>query len=193
MNRVYAHVDSWIKEPDFRRWLDALKNGKTFATNGPLLAFTLGGKQIGDELALPWPQGSVSFTAKLRSIVPVDHLEVVCNGKVAATLKLDGARTSSDVTGTIPVAESGWCILRAASDAAEYPVLDNYVYATTSPIYVTVGGKAPRTPEDAKYFAAWIDRVTEATAAYPDWNSAEEKAYVMGRLTEARKVYEKLQ
>ncbi len=191
MNRVYVRVPEW--PIDMQTWLDALKKGRTFATNGPLLKFTLGEKQLGDELTLDAPQNAVAFTAKLRSIVPVDHLEVVCNGKVAQTLQLDGARTSSDVSGTLPVGESGWCVLRASSDAAEYPVLDNYVYATTSPIYITVGGKAPRAPEDAKYFAAWIDRVTEATAAYPDWNSADEKAYVMGRLAEARKVYERLE
>src|SRR5271168_1792006 len=191
MNRVFVRIPGGLL--DGKTWLDGLKKGRTFATNGPLLEFTLGEQQIGDELTFDAPQNAVAFTAKLRSIVPVDHLEVVCNGKVAQTLKLDVARTSSDVSGALPISESGWCVLRASSDAAEYPVLDNYVYATTSPIYVTVGGKAPRTPEDAKYFAAWIDRVTEATAAYPDWNSAEEKAYVMGRLTEARKVYEKLQ
>jgi hypothetical protein len=84
-------------------------------------------------------------------------------------------------------------VLRASSDQAEYPVLDNYVYATTSPIYVTVAGKAPRAPEDAKYFAAWIDRVTEVTVAYPDWNSAAEKAYVLGRLAEARAIYERFE
>jgi TolB protein len=189
MNRVFAHVDSWAKDPDFRRWLDALNSGRTFATNGPLLEFTLNGQQIGDELALPEPRESVSFSAKLRSIVPVDHLEVVCNGRVAATLKLDAARTSSDVTGTVPIRESGWCLLRASSDAAEYPVLDNYVYATTSPVYVSVGGKKPHSPEDAKYFVAWIDRVNEATAAYPDWNSADEKKYVLGRIAEAQRIY----
>jgi len=97
------------------------------------------------------------------------------------------------VNGTVPITASGWCVLRASSDQAEYPVLDNYVYATTSPIYIAVAGKAPRSPEDAKYFAAWIDRVTEATAAYPDWNSAPEKAYVLGRLAEARKIYEQLE
>jgi TolB protein len=187
MNRVFARVPGGLM--DEKMWLDALKKGRTFATNGPLLAFTLGGQQIGDELALPQPQNSVGFTAKLRSIVPVDHLEVVCNGRVAATLKLDAARTSSDVTGTIPVAESGWCLLRASSDAAEYPVLDNYVYATTSPIYVSVGGKKPRSPVDAQYFVAWIDRVNEATAAYPDWNSADEKKYVLGRIAEAQRIY----
>ncbi|HME12808.1 MAG TPA: hypothetical protein VKF79_08110, partial [Candidatus Acidoferrum sp.] len=183
----------WTSNFNMRAWLDSLKNGRTFATNGPLLEFTLSEKQIGDELILPKAQNSVPFTAKLRSIVPVDHLEVVCNGQVAQTLKLDAARTSSDVTGTLPIGESGWCVLRASSDQAEYPVLDKYVYATTSPIYITVAGKRPRSPEDAKYFAAWIERVTEATAAYPDWNSPAEKAYVMGRLADARKIYENLE
>jgi hypothetical protein len=174
-------------------WLEALKNGHSFATNGPLLEFSLGGQQIGGAMTIEQPQSGAPFSAKLRSIVPVDHLEVVCNGKVAQTLKLDATRTSSDVNGTLPINESGWCVLRASSDDAEYPVLDNYVYATTSPIYITVGGKAPHAPEDAKYFAAWIDRVTEATTAYPDWNSAAEKTYVLGRLAEAKRVYEKLE
>ena len=96
------------------------------------------------------------------------------------------------MTGTLPLKESGWCVLRAWSDNAEYPVLDNYVYATTSPVYVTIGGKAPRSPEDAKYFAAWIDRTIETTSHYPDWNSPAEKEYVLKRLPEAKAIYEKL-
>jgi hypothetical protein len=66
------------------------------------------------------------------------------------------------------------------------------VYATTSPVYVTIGGQKPHAPEDAEYFAAWIDRTIEGTAHYPDWNSAAEKQLVLGRLREARAVYEKL-
>jgi hypothetical protein len=135
----------------------------------------------------------VPFTAKLRSIVPVDHFEVVCNGRVAETLKLRGARDSADIAGTLPLSESGWCVLRASSEDAEYPVLDNYVYATTSPVYVTMEGKAPRSPLDAKYFAAWIDRTIDATSHYPDWNSPAEKEYVLKRLREAKTVYEQLQ
>ena len=92
----------------------------------------------------------------------------------------------------IPVAESGWCLLRASSDAAEYPVLDNYVYATTSPIYVSVGGKKPHSPEDGKYFVAWIERAMDVTSHYPDWNSDVEKQAVLKRLEEAKAVYEKL-
>jgi TolB protein len=173
-------------------FFDALKKGRTFATNGPLIEFTLSGQRVGEELKFEGAQDALPFTAKLRSIVPVDHLEVVCNGEVAQILPLTGARESADVSGTLPMKVSGWCVLRASSDKAEYPVLDNYVYATTSPVYVTIGEKAPRSPEDAKYFAAWIERVFDATSQYPDWNSPAEKEYVLKRLTEAKTIFEKL-
>jgi hypothetical protein len=191
MDRVYAWVPRWPLNIEI--WFEALKKGRTFATNGPLVEFTLGGQRVGDDLRLDGAQPAVPFTAKLRSIVPVDHFEVVCNGLVAETLKLAGARDSADISGTLPLKESGWCVLRASSEDAEYPVLDNYVYATTSPVYVRIGGKAPRSPLDAKYFAAWIDRTIDATSHYPDWNSLAEKEYVLKRLAEAKTVYEQLQ
>ncbi|MHB8503637.1 MAG: CehA/McbA family metallohydrolase domain-containing protein, partial [Candidatus Acidiferrales bacterium] len=178
--------------PTVDSWKEALKQGRTFATNGPLIEFTLGGQRVGDELKFGSAQEAVPFTAKLRSIVPVDHFEVVCNGRVAQALKLAGTHDSAEVTGTVPLKESGWCVLRASSDNAEYPVLDKYAYATTSPIYVTIGGKAPRSPEDAKYFVAWIDRTIDVTSHYPDWNLPGEKEHVLKRLAEAKAVYEKL-
>src|SRR5262249_15902254 len=135
----------------------------------------------------------IPFTARLRSIVPVDHLEVVCNGKIMQDLKLKGARDSAEAKGTIPIAQSGWCLLRAYSDKAVYPVLDNYPYPTTSPVYVTGANSKPRSPEDAKYFAAWIARTIEFTGAYPDWNSPQEKELVMKRLRDAKAVYEGMQ
>ena len=84
---------------------------------------------------------------------------------------------------------SGWCVLRAFSEGARYPVLDNYAYATTSPIYFNIAGDKPRSPADADFFVAWLDRVTEAVSAYPDWNSDAEKAHVMKQLATARSMY----
>jgi hypothetical protein len=191
MDRVYAWVPRWPLNIEI--WFEALKKGRTFATNGPLIAFTLGGQRVGDELRFDGAQSAVPFTAKLRSIVPVDHFEVVCNGRVSETLELRGARDAADITGTVPLRESGWCALRASSEDAEYPVLDKYVYATTSPVYVMIGGQAPRSPPDAKYFAAWIDRMIDTTSLYPDWNSLAEKEYVLKRLREAKTLYEQLQ
>jgi hypothetical protein len=187
LNRVYANVP---RGPlDIQSWLSSLKQGHTFATNGPLLGFTLGGRALGDELRLPAGENKVKFTAWLRSIVPVDHLEVICNGRVLRELKLSGDRETADVEDTIPLSQSGWCLLRAWSDKAEHPVLDLYPYATTSPIYVTVTGSVPKPAEDAAYFIAWIDRMIENARLNRDWNNEAEKSSVLDMLQQARAVY----
>ena len=200
LDRVYARVPEGPVKME--AWLAELKKGRTFGTNGPLLDFSLGGKEIGGELKFDGSQTEVPFKAALRSIVPVDHLEIVCGGEKAAassrtpymvqTLSMNSTRNEADVSGTLGLTESGWCVLRASSDKAEYPVLENYVYATTSPIYVTIGDKRPRSREDARYFVAWMERVIGMTERYPDWNSAGEKESVLGRLRQAKAVYEKL-
>jgi TolB protein len=187
-DRVYTWVPAWPL--NLEMWIAGFKRGRTFATNGPLINFALNGEMVGSELKLEKPQQEIPFTARLRSIVPVDHLQVVCNGKVVKELRLQGARDTADIQGTIPLTQSGWCLLRTYTDKAVWPVLDNYAYATTSPVYVTVAGAKPRSPEDAKYFAAWTARTVEITNAYPDWNSTHEKDLVMKRLNDAKAVYE---
>jgi len=131
----------------------------------------------------------VAFTARLQSIVPVEHLDLICNGRLIRSFIRAKAVAQGDYSGTLNLRRSGWCLLRASTDGARYPVLDNYVYATTSPIYVDIAGQRPRSPEDADFFAAWVDRVSESTAAYPGWNNAAEKAHVMAQLSAARTAY----
>ena len=188
LNRVYVRVPKG--RLDVEPWLANLKMGRTFATNGPLLGFSLGGKQIGDGLRLPAGTHEVRFSAWLRSIVPVDHLEVICNGKVARDLKLTGNRDAANVGGVLSISTSGWCLLRASNDQAVYPVLDMYPYATTSPIYVSVEGSKIEAKEDAEYFLAWIDRLVAGVQANGHWNNELEKAAVLDQLAQARRVYE---
>jgi TolB protein len=189
MNRVFVQMPAGPLKMD--AFLDGLRHGRTFATNGPLLRFTLGGQPIGGEVKLAQP-GDVPFTAAMASIVSVDHLEVVCNGRVAHALELAGSRTASSVEGSLHLEKSGWCVLRAWAEHAEHPVLDIYPYATTSPVYFTVAGQPPRSPEDAAYFLAWLGRLQEDVELYPDWNLPEERAHVLQQVADARKVFEKL-
>jgi hypothetical protein len=187
LNRVYAEVPRSPLNIDL--WLTSLKQGHTFATNGPLLGFTLGGHGLGDELRLPAGENKVRFNAWLRSIVPIDHLEVICNGNVVRDLKLGDDRESAEVEDAIPVSQSGWCLLRAWSDKAEDPVLDAYPYATTSPIYIAVAGSAPKPTEDVAYFVAWIDRMIQDAKSNRDWNTQTEKNLVLNLFEQARAVY----
>jgi hypothetical protein len=182
MNRVFAK--SGRLEHD--RWLAALMAGRTFATNGPLLGFTLNGREIGGELSLPAGDHELAAHVTLRSYVPVDHLEIVRNGEVVSDVPLTGDRTSVATTVRLPVSRSGWYLVRARGNQPIYPVLDSYPYATTSPIYVIVGGKPIRSAADAEYFLQWIRRLESAARAYQDWNTEEEKASTLETIRRAR-------
>jgi TolB protein len=187
LNRVYAQIPNAASTPELL--LDALKHGRTFATNGPLLGLTLDSKSPGDELKLPAGEDKIKFTAWLRSYVPVDHLVLVCNGNVVRNLKLSADRQSSDIEDTVPISQTGWCLLRASTDKPEYPVLDDYVYATTSPIYISVAGSDLKPAEDATFFNTWIDRLSDLAKANTNWNTAAEQASVLQLLDKARSVY----
>jgi hypothetical protein len=187
LNRVYAKVPQG--PINIESWLSSLKQGRTFATNGPLLGITLGGRAPGGVLRLASGENKVKFTAWLRSIVPVDHLELICNGRVVRDLKLGADRETADIHDAIMISQSGWCLLRAWSDKAEYPVLDAYPYATTSPIYVTVAGSAAQPTEEAAYFIAWVDRMIQDARSNHDWITPAEKTSVLNLLEQARAVY----
>ncbi len=184
MNRVYVKSGTL----DHAAWLAGLKAGRTFATNGPLLQFTLGGKELGDTLALA-KAGTVDAKVDLKSIVAVDHLQIVGNGEVVAEIPLGGDNTAAAATLPLKVAKSGWYLLRAFANASRHPVLDTLPIATTSPIYVSVAGAPARSAADAAYFTAWIDRMKAGALVHPAYNSDAEKAAILKNLDDARAVF----
>jgi hypothetical protein len=183
-NRVYVQSGLPL---DRARWYGALKAGKSFATNGPLLRFTLQGVGPGGEV----PAGTKQLSARitLRSLVPVDHLELIGNGKVVATIPLTGDRMRADTTVTVAAGGNRWFVLRAFADQAEQPVLDIYPFATTSPVYVGAGGGTTSCGADAEYFLRWLDRLEGGARAHPGWNSTGELREVLDRIRRAREVF----
>jgi TolB protein len=174
---------------DHRRWLAGLKAGRTFVTNAPLLEFSLAGRAIGDEIRLPAGSHLLSARVGLRSNIPVDHLEIIGNGTVVATIPLRGDRTMANDSVSIPVTRSGWYVLRAYADRATMPVLDLYPFASTSPIYVRIGDDPVRSTEDAAFFVRWIERIEASTRASTAWNVPAEQASALRTLAEARAVF----
>ena len=165
--------------------LDALKAGRTFVSNGPLLGLTIDGKRPGDTLT--GSQDSRLARVSLRAPFPVDRLELVQNGRVVKPFELAGDRTAFDWQGDVKLDAGGWIVLRAYNDEPNPWVLDLYPYATTSPVYFET--TPPPAPEDAAYFVAWMDRVVEAALARGDWNSEREKADALAYLDAAREKF----
>lgn len=169
-------------------WIAALKAGRSFATNGPLLAFTLGGKLPGETIALPKGGGRLEWSAEMASIASVDHVEVVQDGKVVATLRSRDGRAANG-KGSLRITKSGWLLLRAWASDDRPEVLDMYPYATTTPVYVSVEGAPPSSPDDARYMLDWLD-VIETAAKAGEYNDDAERAEVLGNIAKARAVYE---
>jgi TolB protein len=189
LNRVYVHVDGPLTHDG---WLAGLKAGRTFATNGPLLGFTMDRHPIGDVIHFDSAgRHTVHVHARLRSIVPVDHLELVSEGQVIWSAE-SGSHplTSADIDTTVVVNASGWYTLRAWSDHATPPIMDIYPFATTSPIYVDVAGERVRSPSDKQYFLTWLNRLDADARGYAWFNTEAERAHVLGQIAAARTVFE---
>lgn len=191
INRTYAQVTGNPATPVERKaaWLDALRAGRTLATNGPLLTFEVDGVLPGGTLATSDGGRDVAYRGTLRSNVPVDHLELVYNGEVVQRFEPGADATQADISGTVRIAGNGWLLLRAWNESASPEVFDIYPYATTSAIAV----RDPATPlqcgASADYFIAWLDRVHESAAAHPDYNTAAERGIVLDNIRRAREAF----
>lgn len=172
------------------RWLRALKAGHSMATNSGLLGFEVDGKQPGSELEISAAGATVHLRGFMRSIVPMDHLQVLQQGKVLLEIPLKGDRRSADLDEQIRVAAPGWLLLRAWNEHSSADVFDIYPYATTNAVFLTAPGAITHCGADADYFMAWIDRLAEAARVHPDFNTAAERQETLGQIAAARKVFE---
>jgi hypothetical protein len=193
MDRTYVRVKNWPADADARRdiWIQHLKDGKSIATNGPLVGLTVNGQGPGAVLEFD-SAPRIDYGGFLRSMVPVDELEIVFNGKVIRRIELAGDSMSATFSGEMGIDESGWLVLRASSRRPHPDLLDLYPYATTSPIYINIDGKGPRSASDAEYLLAWARRVRQGALAHEDYNSEQEKLEVLQHIDAAVAVYENM-
>lgn len=171
--------------PRLASWLDGLRHGHTLATNGPLLGLTVEGQPPGAEIQLqsgasgPGASGggtsTLHYKGFLRSIVPVDHLELVVNGKVVRTIRRGKDRSASDFEGTAKVTGNGWILVRAWNDGATPEVFDIYPYGTTNPVFFRTEGAATHCGPDADFFLKWLNRLESAASTHEGYNTPAER------------------
>jgi Tol biopolymer transport system component len=135
-NRTYAYLGPQL---DYDLWVEAIRQGRTFVTNGPLLEFAVQGANVGDEVTLPTNGGRVRLRGRVRSIAPVEKVEIFYNGEVIAEIPLDDDGKSAEFVLEHEVTRSGWFTLRASGSQPIHPIDDRYPFAETGPIYVYVG------------------------------------------------------
>jgi TolB protein len=185
-DRVYVHVDAPFT---YQSWIDNLKAGRTFVTNGPMFKFMVDDKGPGDTIHLE-PGGSVRVRATATSQYPLDRIEVVVNGRVAATVEAGGGGPTIAIDRAIPIAESGWIALRVKGPPhPDHP--GPSLFAHTSAIYLVLPGKPVSARPDAEYFLQWIDRL-DSVVQERNRIPGHRKPYVKAQLDAARAVYRKV-
>lgn len=177
-HRVYAHVPGG--RLNYGEWLTAYKQGRTFATNGPMLWLKVQGKEPGDELKLPAGKHTLPITVEVKSRVPVDAVELVVNGKVL-----------SPAPPSITLDRSAWVAARVKGKWDRLVLNDPEQRAHTSAVYIRVGDTAIAKPEDVQFWLDWIDKLIDRTRTRARFSQEQRKQEVLNLFREARKVFEK--
>lgn len=138
--RVYAKPEGAMNLPNF---LAAVKKGRSFVTNGPLLTFMANGMGAGDVIAAS--NGSqINWKIEAFSPNPVEKVEIIVNGKVAWSGK--GFAGGKQVySGAIKAPAGGWIAARIYGGATKPPFTDGYPFAHSAPVWFNKIGSVDQT------------------------------------------------
>ncbi len=182
--RVYAKPDGALNLQNF---LTAVKKGKSFVTNGPMLKFTVSGREAGDVISAANGQ-AIDWKIEAFSPVAVEKIEIIVNGKVAWSGKgFNGGK--QNFSGKINAPSGGWVAARIYGGITKPPFADSYPFAHTAPVWFNKIGStdAASVKSSAQDLLRWMD-VAEAIV-----NRGYEGAEVENlrkRFSDARKILE---
>jgi hypothetical protein len=187
--RVYARIggDAFLAES----WFEGLAAGRTFVTNGPLITrFEVEGRASGDSCFFAHPGAVVSGRVSMESAFPIDRIEIVRNGVVELTMRLEPSRFSVDTSFSLLLHESSWIAARVIGVERGWIVAGDSLFAHTSPVYCTVAGMPITVRGDAAYLAQWIDDLEILARAKGQWSDPSQSSRVFEELDAARSWYE---
>ena len=185
-NRVYVQSGPRF---DYAAWLDAYRRGRSFASNGPIVTLTANDKSPGDDVRLDGP-GELVVRGSVSSLVPLDRVDLIVNGKPVHTVSPAGKETV-DFTHRLKIGESSWIALRALGPRHRLILNDTQAYAHTSPIYVTVGDRPIRVADDIRFYREWVERLIARTQTRGRFATPERKAEVLALFGKALNWYQR--
>ena len=170
-NRVYAFVD---QTPDPQRWWQAVRDGRSFVTSGPLLRAMVNGYPPGHVFEIA-EQGNLDLSIGLTLTVsdPVEYLDVIFNGQTLYQARLDEyARQGGKIPAQV-VKESGWMVIRVVTE-----VEHTYRIASTAPYYFVVG-EQPRVSQSAvEMFQNWLQDTANKIAQLDQKTSSAAEPFI---------------
>ncbi|ACB75493.1 hypothetical protein Oter_2210 [Opitutus terrae PB90-1] len=195
-NRTYAHTGSVT---GFDAWLAAIKAGRSFVTNGPILEFEVDNHRSGDVIEFNGSR-QVRVRAKARSILPFAMIEIIHNGRSVAHRTVYGLEPvdglyTMEVDTAVRIDESSWLAARVAEHPdIRRPILPRglSVFAHTSPIYFLDHGKPVREGASIAYLQKYVRGLLHWLDGQPDFLRASDRAAAREAAEQALAYYERL-
>lgn len=140
--RIYVHPKGVF---NWKNYLSALREGRSFVTNGPLLDFQVEGLEPGNVLK----RGSkeVPWSLALYSAIPLEKVEVLVNGQVKWSGEGINEFGSKSFSGVISIPEGDWIAARAYGGLTRWPSMDSYPFAHTAPVWIKKVGSIQKEAE----------------------------------------------
>jgi hypothetical protein len=146
-------------ESAYESWAAGIRRGEVVVSNGPLLEFEANARPIGSRVRWEGESHAISGEARVWFHRPIETLEIVVNGRVAAQRKGDGSATHLVLPFHINITESSWVAARVKAEPVKGEM---ELRAHTNAIYFERGGAPAYVREDREALArAW--------EAHVDW------------------------
>ena len=127
--RIYVYTGRDLNWPAY---LDALRAGRSFVTNGPFLDFRVDGARPGDVV----DAGPARWSLDLGTATSVDTVEILVNGRVVASRSGIASPGRQTYSGDIELPAGGWVAARARGGATRWPSMDTSPFAHTAPVWI---------------------------------------------------------
>jgi len=155
-SRVYVNPEGELTTSSY---LEALKNGNSFVSTGPMLKFEVEGNGPGG--VVESEDESADWLLEVYSALPYDSIQIFVNGVVVEELVGSDVAGSKSYQGSVSIPEGGWITARVLGENTGWPVMDSYQYAEASPVWFGEVGSTD--PVARKQAAENLLRVLDAS------------------------------
>ena len=172
--RFYTKVEGPLT---YENWLEGVRRGRTFVTNGPILEFRVNDKGMGEEVVLE-QAGSVEVQGRVRfdpTWDNIERLEVIENGLLLKSFPRTGDSPEIRFQFEHPVGEASWLAIRAYGKKLGEVVARNsptgVIHVTlkptseahSAPIFLSLAGAPPLSahPRAKALARTWLARLDD--------------------------------
>lgn len=156
LDRTYVQIEG---DFSYRKWLEGLRAGRSFATNGPMIFLAVNGYPSGSEIHLETSRREVEVEARAICNYGLNHLDVLCNGGTVRRVEGKGGQREIAFSGRIQLGQSSWIAACARGEVAPQTFGGVYpwrLYAHTSPVYALLEGKPIKVASDLTSMADYV-------------------------------------